>query len=141
MKKASKYGVLFVDDQFETRSAYQLYFQRCLNFLTAKNHIEATKALKGKYDFEIAVILVDLQLSDMRGDASGLKILKECARAYPLITRILITGYINGNICLEAINSGTVHKMIAKPCLLKNLEQLLYEALGQFIKNKTTRLS
>jgi two-component system, sensor histidine kinase and response regulator len=141
MKKASKYGVLFVDDQFETRSAYQLYFQRCLNFLTAKNHIEASKTLKEKYDFEIAVILVDLQLSDMQGDTSGLNLLTECAHVYPSITRILITGYINGNICLEAINSGTVHKMIAKPCLLKNLEQLLYEAMGQFIKNKMGRLS
>ena len=99
------------------------------------------KILKEKYDFEIAVILVDLQLSDMRGDISGLKLLKDCAHQYPSIARILITGYINGRICLEAINSGMVQKMVAKPCLLENLEELLYQTLGGVIKNRTRRLS
>ncbi len=139
--KYSQYAVLFVDDQLETRSAYQLYFKRYLKFLTAKNYAEANEILKRENNFEIGVILADLKLSKTEEEFSGLTLLKECRVKYPSIARILITGHADSGICVKIVNSGAAQRMIGKPCLLEDLKKTLYGAMDIFIENKKGQLS
>ncbi|VEN74189.1 hypothetical protein EPICR_30122 [Candidatus Desulfarcum epimagneticum] len=136
MGEKSECAVLFVDDQMETLMAYRLYFQRKFIFLTAGDYEEALKILKKKRDVEIGVLLSDLQLSKKPRDASGLDLLKECARTRPEVVRLLITGHIESGVCVDAVNSGAVDRMIAKPCVLEELEKVLSRAVDDFLQGK-----
>jgi ActR/RegA family two-component response regulator len=73
----------------------------------------------------------DVVISDYRvSGRSGLEVLAAAARDHPNARRLLLTGYAPDGLPPEARPGGTVHAILAKDDLLRNLAARLRKILG-----------
>jgi response regulator RpfG family c-di-GMP phosphodiesterase len=63
-------------------------------------------------NISIGVVICDHFLPD----GNGLNFMQELKSSRPMIVRILITGYPDPKIALDAINHGEIYRFITKPC-------------------------
>jgi len=118
--------VLFVDDEaYILEALKRLFIDGDFKVLTAANAEEALDCFQNN---EIAVIVTDNQMSGMR----GIDLLSKVREISPDTIRILMTGYADLNIAVEAINTGEVFKLIVKPWRHKEFENILQEALNRY---------
>ncbi len=104
-----KRQVLFVDDEKSVLTA----LQRALNeepyeVLLANGANEALEILEKK---DINVLVTDLQMPGK----SGFELLQKVKEEYPYIIRMILTGHMELNSVLRAINEGHVFRYILKP--------------------------
>lgn len=128
------YKVLIVDDEEPVRRALERLVERFDQFKmevsTAENAIEALDILEKqdilrKHKFDI--ILSDFKMPGM----DGVELLSIVKEKYPQTSRILITGYADINIAMEAINKSEVHSYIEKPWEEEELKQSIFKAIDR----------
>jgi response regulator RpfG family c-di-GMP phosphodiesterase len=77
----------------------------------------AVQALHRLREEPFAVILTDQRMPEL----SGLEFLSQAKQIQPDATRILMTGVLNLNTVIEAINQGEIYRFIVKPWLREEL--------------------
>ncbi|MBX9788147.1 MAG: sigma-54 dependent transcriptional regulator [Pirellulales bacterium] len=90
---------------------------------TAVNEREALKFLERKR-FDLA--LIDVRL----GDDDGFKLLAACRQAHPKLAVVLMSGYGNADMAVDAIRQGAFD-FLTKPLIDDELEMSIERALGQ----------
>jgi DNA-binding NtrC family response regulator len=104
-----KSSILFVDDQQEVLDLLERIFAK------EEYHLHFSTSAKGAIEIlrnnEIDVIVTDMMMPDM----SGLDLLKLAKKEFPDTVRIVLSGFAQVPIILEAVNSGDLYKYIAKP--------------------------
>lgn len=105
---ASRPCVLFVDDDASNRQAFLATFRRAVDVLLAKDVKEAWEHLASNH---IHVVIADQRMPGTPGS----RMLAEIRDRYPLVRRMLITGYADIEAIIEAINEGGVSRYITKP--------------------------
>lgn len=86
----------------------------------------AEEALAIFEQFPVDAVVCDWQMPGI----SGTEFLSRIAADYPQTVRIMLTGKPSFEIAQGAINNGSVHKFLTKPCDARLLAGVLNKALA-----------
>ncbi len=131
-----EHTVLFVDDEANILKALQrLLRNEPLNVLTATSPQEAIQLLEST---PAQVVVSDQRMPDM----SGVDLLSTIREHQPEMVRMMLTGYTEMNIAVEAINRGEIYRLITKPWNDDELKATLRQAFDHYdLKAEIKRLN
>ena len=130
MAKPEPPVILLVDDEemiitsikslFALESDYQL-----LTYTSPKKALE---------DLETKIKTVDLVISDyLMPEMDGISFLAEVKKKFPLVPRILLTGYADKENAIKAINNVGLYQYIEKPWDNDDLQLIIRNGLEKTI--------
>ena len=103
------YSVLFVDDEENIlRSLKRLFVDEPVSCFFASSGLEGLEIVRNN---EIAVVVSDQKMPGM----SGAEFLEQVKVLSPNTVRIVLTGYADINMAIDAINKGGAGQYISKP--------------------------
>jgi serine phosphatase RsbU (regulator of sigma subunit) len=105
----SEETILVVDDEIANLQKLQRAFINRYSVLSANSGGEALQIVQKNKD--IAVIIADQRMPGM----TGIELLQQSMAILPHAIRIILTGYTDVDVLLEAINSCKVYRYIVKP--------------------------
>lgn len=123
-KDPSRPCVLFVDDDAGNRQAFQATFRRSFDVLVARDLREAWEQLAGNH---VHVVIADQRMPHTPGS----RLLSLIKDRYPMIRRMLITGYADIEAIIEAVNMAGVSRYIAKPWNVDELSLAMHQAFDE----------
>jgi response regulator RpfG family c-di-GMP phosphodiesterase len=104
-----QHTVLFVDDEVNILKALQrLLRSEDMNILCASRAAEALELLE-KHPTQ--VVVTDQRMPEM----SGVDFLAHVRERQPDIVRMMLTGYTEMKVAVDAINRGEIYRLITKP--------------------------
>lgn len=124
------YKLLIVDDELPNLRLLERLFRRDYTCLTASSGAEAIKLLE---QHDVAVVITDQRMPEM----TGIELLKKTADLRPHMVRILLTGYMDVEALVEAVNSGLVNTYLSKPWSNEDLKRRLVRAIAHYERNKS----
>lgn len=131
---ASRYRVLFVDDEPNVLKALQRIFrQENYQIATASSGDEALRLFA---DEPFQVVISDYLMPGM----NGAELLRRIKQTYPETIRIMLTGHADTGAVMGAINDGAVYKFILKPWNDDDLRVTVALALEQHDLIRQNRL-
>lgn len=117
--------ILCIDDDQDVLAGLQLSL-RGLGEIHVASDGEQGLALAATLP-ALAVVVCDMRMPGLQGD----EVLACFHQRWPLVTRILLTGYSNMEAAIRAINQGRLFRFINKPCPRDQLRQAVSDALEQ----------
>ncbi len=131
-----EHTVLFVDDEVNILKAIQrLLRHEPMNVLTASRPHEALEMLDRQ---PCQVVVSDQRMPEM----SGVDLLSAVRERHSDIVRMMLTGYTEMNIAVEAINRGEIYRLITKPWNDDELKATLRQAFDHYdLKGEIKRLN
>ncbi|MBM4236491.1 MAG: response regulator [Firmicutes bacterium] len=118
--------VLLVDDDSSVILALERKLFNSCAAVKAENGAVGLKLLQSKGPF--AAIISDYRMPQM----DGLQFLEEAANLAPETVRIMLTGYADLDIALQAINRGSIFRFLTKPCSDRDMLKAVDDALQQY---------
>ncbi len=103
-----KRTLLYVDDQPDNQVVFRAAFQSEFEVLEAACGQEALAILEKR---EVPLILSDQRMPGM----SGVELFEVVKPRYPHTIRMILTGYNEPEVMMDAINKGHVYSFITKP--------------------------
>ena len=118
--------VLFVDDEENAVNGYRRNLRKEFDIDIATSGAEALEALwnKGPY----AVIVSDMQMPNM----NGVELLSKSMKVAPNTVRVMLTGNLDQQTAIDAVNDGSVFQFVNKPCSVERLSKTLTQATRQY---------
>ncbi len=110
LDKEDKYTVLIVDDEENNLQLLKRTFRGQYNLLTAHSGVEALEVVK-QYGDQISLIVSDQKMPQMEGT----EFLRKVRETNPQIIKILLTGHVDTDILVSAINDCDLFQYILKP--------------------------
>jgi len=126
MPNLSTNRILCVDDEVNVLHMFKRTLGREFKLHTATS-AEAALALLTEYS-DFAAIISDYNMPEM----DGLKFLKLAEKISPDSVQILLTGNIDINISIKAINETKIFRYLPKPCAMEVLRKVVLDALQQY---------
>ena len=128
--------VLFVDDEVNILKALQrLLRQDDMNVLCASGAHEAFEVLE---QHPAQVVVTDQRMPDM----CGVDLLSSVRERWPDVVRMMLTGYTEMGVAVEAINRGEIYRLITKPWNDDELRATLRQAFDHHaLKSEIRRLN
>jgi putative nucleotidyltransferase with HDIG domain len=128
--------VLFVDDEVNILKALQrLLRSEHMNVLCASRAQEALDLLDKQ---PCQVVVTDQRMPEM----SGVDLLSQVRQRYPDIVRMMLTGYTEMDVAVDAINRGEIYRLITKPWNDDELRATIRQAFDHSdLKNEIKRLN
>ncbi|MDH3521461.1 MAG: response regulator [Myxococcales bacterium] len=106
---SNEHTVLFVDDEVNILKALQRLLRPDeMNVLTASRASEAMNLLE---THPAQVVVTDQRMPEM----TGVDFLASVRQKHPDIVRMMLTGYTEINVAVDAINRGEIYRLITKP--------------------------
>jgi|GEM_PF-4408858 len=122
--------VLIVDDEPNVVASIRRVCKgQDFEVLTASSGQEALAVLEST---EVQVLLSDQRMPEMTGDA----LFEMVERAYPYISKVLITGYSAMESITRSVNNGAVYKIIYKPWHNDDLLAIIQDAFDYHMVRK-----
>jgi EAL domain-containing protein (putative c-di-GMP-specific phosphodiesterase class I) len=115
--------VLLVDDDERVLRAIASMLQNLGHEVAAAGNGEAALALARERIFDIAIVDRHMSGSD------GLAVLQQLREVQPMCTRVLLTGVIDLDTTLHAVNDGAVAHVLEKPIGYDCLEAVIDESM------------
>jgi len=119
------YKILVVDDNTDILDVLELTLTEDYHIFKAQSAQEALDILSQQ---EIDLIITDQRMPGM----TGVELLENTLAYNPCMIKILLTGYIDTNDLIKAINQGKVYKYIAKPFSAHELKVIVKRALEHY---------
>ena len=119
-EQAYKPTVLVVDDEPQILESIQALLEDDFEVMVSTDATEAVELLKNA---QIAVILADQRMPNLTGGEFLAKARQICDA-----TRILITGYVDIDALIRAVNDGQIHSYVPKPWEPANLKVTVLKA-------------
>jgi len=119
---SKKHNILLVDDQKENLDLYQNIFRKTCTVFTA---LDGDSAIKILTENDINLVLSDQKMPAM----TGVELLTLVKEQKSEVRRLLITAYSEVYSAIDAINKGSVHRYISKPCDMDELKQIVLQEL------------
>ena len=101
--------ILVVDDELPNLQKLQRTFVHRYRVLAASSGMEALKLIENSES--VSVIIADQRMPDM----TGVEFLRRTLASHPDSVRIILTGYTDVDVLMEAINVCKVFRYIVKP--------------------------
>jgi two-component system, response regulator PhcR len=102
--------VLYVDDEEMARKYFERTFSAQYKVLTAADADSALAIVKDSRA-HVGIVVSDYRMPRR----SGGDLLRQIAREFPHIIRILVTAYADREMLLETVNTGEVFRILEKP--------------------------
>ena len=118
--------VLIVDDDINILDSFERRFAKKLDVHTAPGPKEGLAALSQKGPF--AVVVSDYRMPVM----NGVDFLAQVKQASPDTVRILLTGFADLKTAIDAVNQGSIFRLLTKPCPSAVIIQALAEGIKQY---------
>lgn len=131
-----RHAVLFVDDEVNILKAVKrLLRNEPWEVLCAARPQEALELLETA---AVQVVVSDQRMPEM----SGVDLLSAVRERHPDVVRMMLTGYTEMNVAVEAINRGEIFRLITKPWNDEELKATLRQAFDHFdLKEEIKRLN
>jgi putative nucleotidyltransferase with HDIG domain len=131
-----EHTVLFVDDEVNILKALQrLLRSEDMDVVCASRGSEALEILE---KVRAQVVVTDQRMPEM----TGVDLLSHVRERYPDVVRMMLTGYTEMNIAVEAINRGEIYRLITKPWNDDELRATIRQAFEQSdLKDEIRRLN
>lgn len=113
--------ILFIDDEQDSLKLFEDSFEGDYEVYLA-NSAEQAKDILNKE--EIPVIISDYKMPNI----NGTELFEQLVRNESQAVRILLTGYTETDIAINAINQGQVFKYVRKPYRRQELKKVIDEA-------------
>jgi class 3 adenylate cyclase len=104
----TKFPLLYVDDEEHNLISFAATFRKEYNVYTAKTGEEGFDIMRNN---EVKLVITDQRMPEM----TGIEFLEKIIPEYPNTIRIILTGFSDIEVIIEAINSGRVFRYINKP--------------------------
>jgi response regulator RpfG family c-di-GMP phosphodiesterase len=119
-------NVLLVDDEINILHSHRRTLRNEFNFDVALGGEEALELIsKGK---KYAVVVTDMQMPNM----SGLELLQKIKELSPNTVRMMLTGDLDQETAVQAVNIGDVFRFINKPCEPDTLISAIKAGIKQY---------
>lgn len=128
MVESEKIKVLFIDDEQHNLLSFKATFRREFDVDIAISAAEAKLLIKEK---EYHIILSDQRMPGQ----TGVEFFEEILLQYPDIIRILITGYTDIDVVVDAVNKGKIFKYLTKPWNPELLQTTVNEGYQEYQKH------
>ena len=131
-----EHTVLFVDDEVNIlRAVQRLLRNEPCRVLTASRGAEALELLASE---PAQVVVSDQRMPEM----NGVELLLAIRDRHPDAVRMMLTGYTEMNVAVEAINHGEIYRLITKPWNDEELKATLRQAFDHYdLKSEIRRLN
>ncbi len=123
-----KQTILIVDDEENNLQLLKRTLRGGYNIITAHNGIEALDVVKNQGD-KISLIVSDQKMPQMEGT----EFLKEVRKINPSIIKILLTGHVDTDIIVSAINDCDLYQYILKPFEPEELKIAVENGIDKYI--------
>jgi len=129
--------ILLIDDDPSLLAALQRQLHKDFNLTLAQGGDAALAAVSRANERQepFAVVVCDMRMPGM----DGLEVLKRITAQSPDTVRIMLTGKVDQQTAVDAINMGNVFRFFAKPCRTEDLAEGLHAALAQYRSVKAER--
>ena len=117
-----RYGILFVDDEPLALDLFRANFEEEFQISLASSAQEALEIIKNE---DIALVLADQRMPGM----TGTEFFAEIQKTHPQIIRILVTGFVDFQTVVAAINAGHIYHYVEKPWDYEELRLTLRRGL------------
>lgn len=121
-----KHNVLLVDDDANLLESYRRKMRSYRNFETAKGALEGLKLVENNGPY--AVIITDYRMPGM----DGIQFLYRVQEIAPDSVRIMLTGYADLNVAINAVNEGNIFRFLTKPCDSHLFINALFDGIKQY---------
>lgn len=121
-------GLLIVDDEDQIVSSLRETFSNHFNVFSSSDSLEALEIFKKERP---QIVISDQRMPKM----TGTEFFEKVKEIDPQTVRILITGYSDINIVMDALNNGLCWKYVTKPWKLEELRELVIKAGGYYLKS------
>jgi response regulator RpfG family c-di-GMP phosphodiesterase len=128
MESPALIHILYIDDEIHNLNAFKASFRRLYNVYTANSAAEGLEILKNN---EINIIITDQRMPVI----TGIEFLRSVMADFPDPVRMLLTGYTDVNLIMDALNTGCVYKCIQKPWVQNALQQDIEEAFDAYLNS------
>ena len=126
--------ILYIDDEVNNLNSFKASFRKMYDIYVADSAAVGLDILNEK---EIDILLVDQRMPTM----TGVEFLESIAENFPDVIKILITGYIDIEILINAINKGHIYRYLSKPWNDEELKVYVNQAYELLtIKRENTQL-
>jgi CheY-like chemotaxis protein len=126
--------ILFVDDEPAALGLYRQMLQGEFDISTAVGGEDGIAMLRNLGPF--AIVISDMQMPGMDG-AQFLKLVRQLA---PKTIRLLLTGRVDLNGAVTAVNEGGVFRFLMKPCEQSVLTEAITTGLACYHQRKEERV-
>ena len=103
-----KFPILYVDDEEHNLISFEATFRKEYKVHTAKSAEDGIAIMRNN---DIKLVITDQRMPEM----TGIQFLEKIAPEYPDTIRMILTGFSDIGVIIDAINSGKVFRYITKP--------------------------
>jgi len=125
--------ILFVDDDKIILETTKRPFRKRFEIATATSGAEGLELIKSHGPF--AVVVSDLQMKGM----DGIEFITQSRQINPDSVYIMLTGCVDINVAIEAVNQSRVFRFLTKPCPQDVLAQVIQDALTEYHRTMNTK--
>ncbi|ANE56221.1 SpoIIE family protein phosphatase [Methylomonas sp. DH-1] len=118
--------ILCVDDEQNILDMFKRTLGRQFALFTASSAAEALRILQQERD--IAVIMSDYSMPG----TNGLEFLQRAGEISPDSVQIVLTGNIELDVAIKAINEAHIFRYLPKPCPMEVTKKIIADALAQY---------
>lgn len=126
--------ILFVDDEPELLDCYRRMLRRDFDVTTAVTGEEGLASVRAHGPF--AIVVSDMQMDGM----DGVQFLKRVRQLAPRTMRLLLTGRVDLNGAVQAVNEGAIFRLLLKPCEKSVLTEAISTAMACYHQQREERL-
>jgi CheY-like chemotaxis protein len=126
--------ILFVDDEPELLDCYRRMLRRDFDVTTAVTGEEGLASVRDRGPF--AIVVSDMQMHGM----DGVQFLKRVRQLAPRTMRLLLTGRVDLNGAVQAVNEGAIFRLLLKPCEKSVLTEAISTAMACYHQQREERL-
>ncbi|MBS1107279.1 MAG: Cyclic di-GMP phosphodiesterase response regulator RpfG, partial [Deltaproteobacteria bacterium] len=132
----AEHTILFVDDEVNILKALKrLTRHETWNVLCASRGSEALEVMERQ---PAQVVVSDQRMPEM----SGVDMLQAVRDRWPDVVRMMLTGYTEMNVAVDAINRGEIYRLITKPWNDEELKATIRQAFDHYdLKREIKRLN
>lgn len=120
-----KINILYVDDEENNLISFKAVFRLKYQVYTTVDTDEAMRILENN---PIEIIITDQRMPKINGSEFLQKVLEK----FPLPMRILLTGYSDIDVVIEAVNKGKIYQYLTKPWNEEDLDGTIKRAYAVY---------
>jgi len=117
--------ILLVDDDASFRESFRRVVEdECASVIEAPSGLHALRLLETE---RVDIVVADQMMPGME----GVTLLETISRQLPAVIRVLLTGHPGGDVFMNAINRGKIHKALAKQLPPSRIREEIHELVNQ----------
>jgi len=129
---AKKDSILYIDDEKINLDSFSFIFNKEYDIYTALSTFEGYQILQ---ENEICLVITDQKMPN----ETGLDFIERIKGEFPDIIYIVVTGYADADLILDAFNNKGIYRFVTKPWDSNDMKQAIANAIEKYklsVKNK-----